>query len=51
MKDLKEAAAAVAAAVDALAKRAQLPQAESVEEKMKRFRKEIRELKYNNKVV
>lgn len=49
IKELKEAAAAVTAAVETLAKRAQLPQAEAVEEEMEKFRKEIRDLKYNNK--
>lgn len=49
IKELKEAAAAVAAAVDTLARKAQTPQAETVEEMMKGFRKEIKELKYQNK--
>lgn len=49
VKELKEAAAAVVAAVEALSKRTQLPQNEEVEEEMDKFRKEIRELKHNNK--
>lgn len=47
VRELKEAAAAVAAAVETLAKRVQLPLTETVEEEMDKFRKEIRELKYN----
>lgn len=49
IKELKEAAAAVAAAVDTLARKTQTPQAETVEETIESFRKEIKELKYQNK--
>lgn len=49
MRDLKEAAAAVSAAVEILAKRMQAPQNKTIEEEMARFRKEIKELKYENR--
>lgn len=48
VKELKEAAAATTAAIDILAKRVQAPQSEAIEEDFK-IRKELRELRYENK--
>lgn len=49
VKELKEAAAATTAAIDILAKRVQGPQSETIEEELNRIRKELKELKYENK--
>lgn len=49
IKELKEAAAATTAAIDILARRVQTPQSEAVEEELNRIRKELRELRYENK--